>query len=101
MFVALWEYEVKRGCEERFEKVYGPEGGWPRLFRSDPDYQETRLLHDAAGGATYVTLDFWNRRKAYEQFMNSHAIEYKRLDAAGGRLTLQERQIGCFETISP
>jgi hypothetical protein len=63
MFVALWEYEVKRGCEERFEKVYGPEGRWARLFRSDPDYQETRLLRDAAGGAIYVTLDFWNRRK--------------------------------------
>lgn len=33
MFLALWEYEVKPGCEERFEKVYGPEGNWAQLFR--------------------------------------------------------------------
>jgi hypothetical protein len=32
MFLALWEYEVKPGCEERFENVYGPEGDWARLF---------------------------------------------------------------------
>jgi hypothetical protein len=25
MFVTLWEYEVKPSCEERFEKVYGPD----------------------------------------------------------------------------
>jgi hypothetical protein len=36
MFVALWEYEVKPGEEERFEKAYGPDGDWVRLFRSDP-----------------------------------------------------------------
>ncbi len=100
MFVALWEYEVKPSCEERFEKVYGPEGDWARLFRSDPDYRETRLLRDTAGGAIYVTLDFWNRRKAYEKFMNSHAAEYKRLDAVGGKLTLRERQIGWYEMVA-
>jgi hypothetical protein len=35
MFVALWEYEVKQGCEKRFEEAYGPDGGWVRLFRSN------------------------------------------------------------------
>ncbi len=49
MFVTLWEYEVKPSCEERFEKVYGPEGDWAKLFRSDGNYLETRLLRDVAG----------------------------------------------------
>jgi len=43
MFVALWEYEVKPGCEERFENAYGPNGDWVRLFRNDSHYHETRL----------------------------------------------------------
>src|SRR5205814_3756608 len=42
MFLALWEYEVKSGCEERFESAYGPGGDWARLFRSDSNYRETR-----------------------------------------------------------
>ena len=37
MFVALWEFEVKPGCEDRFETVYGPDGDWASLFRRDAD----------------------------------------------------------------
>jgi hypothetical protein len=32
MFVVLWEFEVKPGCEERFETVYGPGGDWLPFF---------------------------------------------------------------------
>src|SRR5882757_4144284 len=36
MFLVLWEFEVKPGCEKRFERVYGPGGDWDSLFRRDP-----------------------------------------------------------------
>ena len=35
MFLVLWEFEVKPGCEERFERVYGAGGDWDSLFRRD------------------------------------------------------------------
>jgi heme-degrading monooxygenase HmoA len=100
MFVALWEFEVKPGCEERFERVYGPGGDWAKLFRSDSNYQETRLLRDATRAAIYLTMDFWNSRQAYERFMESHAAEYKELDAANESLTLGERKIGWYEIVA-
>jgi heme-degrading monooxygenase HmoA len=100
MFVALWEFEVKPGGEERFERVYGPNGDWAKLFRSDSNYQETRLLRDATRAAMYLTLDFWNSRQAYERFMESHAAEYKKLDADGESLTLRETKIGWFERVA-
>jgi len=101
MFVALWEYEVKPGCEERFENAYGPDGDWARLFRSDSHYHETRLVRDAFRPATYITLDFWNSRGAYEQFMATHQDEYKMLDAAGEELTSKERRVGWYELAAP
>jgi len=100
MFVALWEYEVKPGCKKQFGKMYGPKGEWAQLFRSDSSYIETCLLHAAARGTIYLTLDFWNSRKAYERFMETHAAEYKRLDAGGENLTLRERRIGWFEMVA-
>jgi hypothetical protein len=99
MFVALWEYEVKPGCEERFEKAYGPEGDWVRLFRNDANYRETRLLRDALCPAVYATLDFWNSRGAYEQFMAGHKAEYQALEAAGQELTNSERRLGWYEMV--
>jgi hypothetical protein len=99
MFVALWEYEVKPGCEKRFEEAYGPDGGWVRLFRSDSHYQETRLLRDAFRPGVYLTMDFWDVRRAYEQFMVTHKEEYKALDAAGEKLTSNERRLGWYELV--
>src|SRR5437773_12335988 len=94
MFVALWEYEVKPGCEKRFEEAYGPGGGWVRLFRSDSNHIETRLLRDAVRRAIYVTADFLNFRGADEKFMTGHQDEYAALHGAVEELTNIERQVG-------
>jgi len=100
MFVALWEFEVKPGCEKRFQKVYGPGGDWAKLFRNDANYQETRLLHDPEHPAMYLTLDFWASRHAYKNFMATHAAEYEKLDAAGEELVLRERKIGWYDQVN-
>ncbi|HKW32499.1 MAG TPA: antibiotic biosynthesis monooxygenase [Candidatus Acidoferrum sp.] len=99
MFVALWEFEVKPGCEKRFLKVYGPGGDWAKLFRNDANYQETQLLHDPENPAIFLTLDFWASRQAYEGFMATHAAQYAGLDAAGKELTLRKRKIGWYEGV--
>jgi heme-degrading monooxygenase HmoA len=101
MFLVLWEFEVKPGYENRFEKVYGPDGDWARLFRSDPHYRETRLLHDSFHPSVYLTLDFWESRQSYEGFMANHRAEYGAIDEAGEELTVSERRIGWYQLSPP
>jgi heme-degrading monooxygenase HmoA len=101
MFVALWEFDVKPGCEERFERVYGPDGEWVRLFRGDANYQGTRLLREASRDGIYVTVDFWRSREAYERFRAAARESYAPLDAACEGLTASERHIGSFEDHLP
>jgi heme-degrading monooxygenase HmoA len=83
MFVALWEFEVKPGCEQRFEEAYGPEGDWARLFRRQPHYLETRLVRDTLRPGVYLTMDFWQSRGAYESFMDGHRNEYDKMEVLG------------------
>jgi heme-degrading monooxygenase HmoA len=99
MFVALWEYEVKPGSEERFEKAYGPDGGWVRLFQSDTHYYQTRLVSDSLRPGIYLTMDFWESREAYEEFMAGRRAEYKAIDEASEALTTSERRVGWFEEV--
>ena len=101
MFLVLWEYEVKPGCEKTFAKAYGPQGDWAKLFRTDPHYHETRLMRDSFHPAVHLTLDFWDSRQSYEEFIASHAREYKKLDTAGEELTVRERRIGWYQLLSP
>ena len=101
MFVALWEYEVKPGGEERFENAYGQDGEWARLFRSDSSYRETRLLRAPFRPAIYLTLDFWSSRQAYEKFLAEHGVEYQTIDEASAGLTNSERRVGWYKMVAP
>jgi heme-degrading monooxygenase HmoA len=100
MFVVLWEFDVKPGNEERFESVYGPVGGWAKLFQSDPAYLRTLLLRDPFRRRTYVTCDFWVNKNAYETFQRNNSDAYRALDKECEELTLAERKLGAFEQLT-
>jgi heme-degrading monooxygenase HmoA len=100
LFVTLWEFEVKRGSEELFERLYGPGGAWARLFRRDPRYRGTRLLRDSAR-PVYVTIDFWESREAHEEFQRAHAADYDALDRECQSLTASETKIAAFASEAP
>lgn len=97
MFVALWEFEVKPGSEIAFERAYGAGGDWARLFCLDPNFLETRLLRDPALARTYVTIDRWSSREAFERFREQHKEMYFAIDSLCENLTIAERHLGSYE----
>jgi len=96
MFVALWEYEVKPGCEESFQSAYGPQGDWVRLFQADPHFRETRLLRDLSRPRFYFTLDYWDSEIAFQQFKAANHADYAAINRATEPLTISERQLSSF-----
>jgi hypothetical protein len=101
MFLVLWEFEVKPGCEKRFERVYGPGGDWDSLFRRDPHHAGSHLFHDTRNALVYLTVDYWLSRKSYEEFLAAQSTDYKALDALAEKFTAKERHIGSYESIAP
>jgi hypothetical protein len=106
LFVTLWEFEVKSGSEELFERTYGPDGAWAQLalrskelIRRDAQYRGTRLLRDVGAARVYVTTtDSWESRKAYEEFREKFAAEYAELDRICEGLTAGEKHLSEYET---
>jgi Antibiotic biosynthesis monooxygenase len=98
MFLVLWEFEVKPGCEERFERVYGAGGDWNSLFRRDSNHAGTYLFRDLAKPRVYLTADYWVTQTAYKDFLQREEADYKRIDAETEALTVAERHVGSYET---
>jgi len=96
MFVALWEYEVKPGCEESFQSAYGPQGDWVSLFQSNPHFQQTRLLRDLSRPRFYFTLDYWDSETSFEEFKAANRTAYAAIDRATEHLTVSERHVSSF-----
>ncbi len=101
MFLILWEFEVKPGEEQRFERVYGPEGQWAELFRRDPHFRQTQLLKDPSRSRIYFTLDFWDSENDYTHFKHTNQDAYHSLDQTTENLTIHERNLGCFQQLGP
>jgi|CZKS01.1.fsa_nt_gi heme-degrading monooxygenase HmoA len=98
-FVIIWEFRVWPGLQRSFEEAYGDGGDWVRLFRQDPAYIRTELIHDVRDGSRYLTLDYWASEAAYEAFRESRKDEYGRIDAKCGQMTEAEREVGRFSGI--
>jgi len=98
MFVILWEYEVKSGCEESFESAYSTAGPWVRLFQRDPRFLHTRLLRDLTRSRFYFTLDYWESESAFRQFKQENQAAYSEIDKLCDGLTLSERLLTNFQS---
>jgi hypothetical protein len=97
MFVILWEFDVKRECEELFTLAYSRSGDWARLFATHAAFRETRLLRDVAHPLRYLTMDCWTCREDYERFLRQHREAYQLLDAKCGGWTTRELHLSSFD----
>lgn len=96
MHVIIWEYQVRRGNESDFEKIYGPHGDWVELFKRGSGYLGTEILCNAALPRCYMTIDRWESAAAYTAFHQKWFNEYKALDARCAELSESEVLVGAF-----
>ena len=98
MFVRTWRYRVGRDAREAFERAYGPDGDWARIFARGTGYLGTELLGAVDGGSeaelSYVTIDRWRERADWDAFLADHGEDYRALDRKLDPLTLEEEDLG-------
>ena len=82
MFIAIWRYTVPVGQEERFQRVYAPDGQWAQLFGQAEGYLGTELLADATAPLQYITIDRWQNAADFQRFKSQFAEDYQQLDTA-------------------
>jgi heme-degrading monooxygenase HmoA len=98
-YIYVWRFLVRPGSEAAFEAAYGPDGEWVRLFREADGYLGTELLRDRADPRSYITIDRWASREAWEACRVARAAEWKAIDERGETLTEHEEEIGRFEDV--
>lgn len=85
-----------------FERAYGPDGDWVRLFQRAPAFRSVELLRgtsDETDDGFYWTIDRWDSREAYDDFNARFEREYEELDTRLAELCEAEVCLGKFETV--
>ena len=96
MHVIIWEFQPKSGSEKEFESAYGANGEWVRFFKRGEGYLGTELLQRDDERRSYVTIDRWETKAAYETFRNQVRGEYEALDRQYDSLMEHETLLGLF-----
>ena len=96
MYVVVWEFHVRDGSREEFEKHYGAKGTWAQLFGKGEGYLGTDLLRDAEKPGRYLTVDRWTSKAALENFKKRNRADYDALDLQCESLTDNETLVGAF-----
>jgi heme-degrading monooxygenase HmoA len=99
LYVLVWEFHLKPERETDFERHYGDQGTWCRLFQTGIGYKGTKLLKDSQQSNRYITMDYWSSKEHYEQFLKEKQEEYASMDRQCESLTDAESFIGSFHTI--
>jgi len=98
-FVIIWEFHPRAGKRREFEKAYGPDGVWGRLFSRAEGYVGTELLR-VDKSLRYFTIDEWESRETYERFRKNYVVEYGEIDAQCELLTESETKVGEFDSLA-
>jgi heme-degrading monooxygenase HmoA len=96
MIRIVWEFRVRPGHEQEFERRYSGGGTWANFFRPDPAYQGTELVRDTEDPQRYLTFDHWTGLQNYERFRAAFHQQYEALDRQMEDLTTMERKVGAF-----
>lgn len=96
MHVIIWEFTVKNGSEEEFQRTYGAEGLWVRFFRRDKNYLGTELINDIVEPQRYLIIDRWTSESTYRDFRERNLSEYELLDRQCEHLMDSETPVGAF-----
>jgi heme-degrading monooxygenase HmoA len=97
MFVYIWTFDVRPGCEDDFVRTYGADGEWCGLFRRHPGYLRTELLRDVNAPLRWCTIDYWRSRTDRDEFRAQHAAAFEELDARCESMTVSETHVGDYE----
>jgi hypothetical protein len=99
MIQVVWEFVVRADAVEAFERAYGPDGDWARLFAAHDGFRGTVLLRDLSRPRRYLTVDSWDTVEQRAGMLASARAEYERLDGECSALTESERELGAFAVV--
>ena len=98
MYVVVWKYKIKLTERREFETEYGLNGSWSAFFRKSQAFLGSKLF--AGNNHTYLIIDAWDTRQAYENFLQRFRLEYELLSDQFTYLFEEESRIGDFHEIN-
>jgi heme-degrading monooxygenase HmoA len=92
-YVIVWTYDVPPTATDDFIAAYSLDGDWAQLFAKGAGFLETEFYRE---GQTFITLDRWVSKAAFDAFQVAFGADYQSLDLKLAHLTTSQTRVGAF-----
>ena len=99
MVAVVWQFEIRPGTEQDFERFYGADGEWTKLSRRSRSFLGSSFLRDLAVDTRYLLVEYWGEMVVYEKHMADFVSDVKALEAERERFVERMETIGIFTAL--
>ena len=99
MVAVVWQFEIREGKTEDFERLYGADGEWTRLSRRSRSFLGSSFLKDIAHDRRYLLVEYWSEMVVYERHAAAYAAAIRTLERERERFVQRVEPLGVFSAL--
>ena len=99
MIAVVWQFEVRDGKADEFERFYGANGAWTAISRRSRSFLGSSFLKDLAQPDRYLVVEYWSEMVVYERHHADFADEVAELEQQRSALVRLMRPLGLFNAL--
>jgi heme-degrading monooxygenase HmoA len=100
VIAVVWQFDVREGKEDEFERFYGADGAWTAISRRSRSFLGSSFLKDLAQPERYVVVEYWSEMLVYERHHADFADEVVELEQQRDALVSLMRPLGLFNALN-
>ena len=99
MIAVVWQFQVKPGKQQEFERVYGADGEWSKLARRSRSFLGSSFLRDQAADTSYMLVEYWSEMVVYEKHRHSLDTDLRSIEGRREALCEAVTPVGIFSAL--
>ena len=99
MYAVVWQFDVREGRQEEFERFYGADGPWTALSRRSRSFLGSSFLKALAQPDRYIVIEYWSEMVVYERHFADFADEIEQLERERATIVETMVPLGLFNAL--
>jgi hypothetical protein len=99
VIAVVWQFDVREGRQEEFERFYGADGPWTALSRRSRSFLGSSFLKALAQPDRYLVVEYWSEMVVYERHFADFADEIEQLERERAAIVDTMVPLGLFNAL--
>jgi quinol monooxygenase YgiN len=95
----VWQFDVRPGKTEDFERLYGADGDWTKLSRRSRSFLGSSFLRSIGSETRYMLVEYWGEMVVYERHLADFTDQVKALEEHRAQLVDRMETVGIFTAL--